>query len=81
MTINTQFLAEYSSILKADGSNRGPRAIIIRFDLVMHEFQGKHGVVPFADYIRQTYVDAVNVKPNWGYKQLIKLLTEILRGY
>ncbi|PSV05933.1 hypothetical protein [Photobacterium leiognathi] len=74
MCIYVQFINRFKYEVKSHAC-RGIQVAIREFDISYKSIQQRFGDI---DEIRQCYVDAVNVKTNWGYKQLIRELEEIL---
>lgn len=80
MCIYVQFINRFKYEVKSHAC-RGIDTAIREFDISYKSIQQRFGDIDDIDEIRQCYVDAVNVKTNWGYKQLIRELEAILEEY
>ena len=80
MDIYTQFINRFKYEVKSH-TCRGTATAICEFDIAYESVQRRFCSIENIAEIRQCYVDAVNEKTNWGYKQLIRELEEILEDY
>lgn len=81
MCIYAQLIKRYSYELSQTKQNKSNVTAISEFNFIVSYVQKDYGDIADIEEIRQLYIEAINEKTNWGYKQLTKVLEAILEDY
>lgn len=77
MSIYNQLIANFERNIKGK-TNHGSKAAISIFRLVFRDTVAHHGPIPNGKELHDLFIDRVEQKNGWGYKQLISLLDELV---